>query len=63
MREVQLPDSELPVQVASFLACLATILELPLEQLPRPAAHEERGHRLDAVAVARRAGDRTGPDR
>jgi hypothetical protein len=41
MREVRLPDSELPVQVASFLACLATILELPLEQLPQPAAGED----------------------
>ena len=38
MREVRLPDSELPLATASFLACLATILELPVEDLPRPAA-------------------------
>ncbi|HUA49573.1 MAG TPA: MOSC domain-containing protein [Solirubrobacteraceae bacterium] len=41
MREVRLADSELPVQVASFMACLATIIELPVEQLPRPAAGED----------------------
>ena len=41
MREVRLPDSELPLATASFLACLATILELPVEDLPRPAADED----------------------
>src|ERR1700733_8834767 len=41
MREVRLPESELPLATASFLACLATILELPLEQLPRPGAGED----------------------
>jgi MOSC domain-containing protein YiiM len=37
MREVRLPDSDLPLEAASFAACLATILELPVEDLPRPA--------------------------
>src|SRR3984885_3248689 len=41
MREVRLPESELPLAPASFLACLATILELPLERLPRPTAGED----------------------
>ena len=36
MREVRPPESELPLEAASFLACLATILELPFEQLPQP---------------------------
>jgi MOSC domain-containing protein YiiM len=34
MREVRLPESELPLEPASFLACLATILELRFEDLP-----------------------------
>ncbi|HSC04561.1 MAG TPA: hypothetical protein VLC49_14625, partial [Solirubrobacteraceae bacterium] len=37
MREVRLPESEEPREAASFLACLATVLELPFEDLPRPA--------------------------
>ena len=37
MREVRLPESDLPLEAASFAACLATILELPFEALPRPA--------------------------
>ena len=37
MREVRPPESDLPLDAASFLACLATILELPFEDLPRPA--------------------------
>jgi MOSC domain-containing protein YiiM len=41
MREVPLPESELPLGTASFLACLATILELPVEDLPRPSAGED----------------------
>jgi MOSC domain-containing protein YiiM len=41
MREVRPPDSELPLDTASFLACLATILELPFEDLPLPSAGEE----------------------
>jgi hypothetical protein len=36
MREARLPESDLPLEAASFLACLATILELPVEDLPRP---------------------------
>src|SRR5437764_14929613 len=43
MREVRLPESDLPIATASFLACLATILELPIEDLPRPAAGEDSG--------------------
>jgi MOSC domain-containing protein YiiM len=38
MREVRLPQSELPTETGSFLACLATILELPFEDLPLPSA-------------------------
>jgi len=41
MREVRLPGSGLTLEVASFLACLATILELPVEELPRPNAGED----------------------
>ena len=37
MRDVRLPESEEPLEAASFVACLATILELPFEALPRPA--------------------------
>jgi hypothetical protein len=38
MREVRPPQSELPLETASFLACLATILELPFADLPQPPA-------------------------
>ena len=38
MREVRLPESDEPLEAASFLACLATILELPFEELPMPSA-------------------------
>jgi MOSC domain-containing protein YiiM len=41
MREVRLPDSELPRETASFLACLATVLELSVEDLPLPSAGED----------------------
>jgi len=41
MREVRPPKSELPPETASFLACVATILELPFEELPRPSAGED----------------------
>ena len=41
MREVRLPESELPLEAASFLACLATVLELPFDQMPRTAAGED----------------------
>jgi len=37
MREVRLPESDLPLAAASFVACLATILELPAQDLPRPS--------------------------
>ena len=40
MREVRLPESELPLETATFLACLATILELPFEEMPLPPAGE-----------------------
>jgi hypothetical protein len=42
MKEVQIPDTDLPPEKASFLACLATILELRFEDLPRPAEDEDR---------------------
>lgn len=35
MRDVPLPTSRQPLLVRSFLACLATILEMPMEQLPQ----------------------------
>ena len=38
MREVRLPESDEPLEAVSFLACLATILELPFEDLPAPTA-------------------------
>jgi hypothetical protein len=41
MREVRLPESELPPEAASFLACLATILELPFDRLPALGAGED----------------------
>jgi len=41
MKEVALPDSKLSLDVASFLACLATILELPVERMPTPGASED----------------------
>jgi hypothetical protein len=41
MREIRPPDSELPLEAASFLACVATVLELPFEDLPRPRDGED----------------------
>lgn len=41
MKEVELPRSELPLETATLLACLATILELSFDELPRPAAGED----------------------
>lgn len=41
MKEVQLPDLDAPPVVTSFLACLATILEMPVEQVPLPAKGED----------------------
>lgn len=40
MKEVALTDSSLPVDARSFLACLATVLELPVADVPRPSAGE-----------------------
>lgn len=63
MREKSLPQTDLPLVLRSFAACLATILELPVEQLPAlvgdgdPAAswHVSRwlgGRSLGLVPVA-----------
>lgn len=41
MKEISFPESELSRDAASFLACLASILELPAEQLPMPSRHED----------------------
>ncbi len=41
MREARLPASDLSLEAASFLACLATILELPVEDLPRLSKDED----------------------
>jgi hypothetical protein len=41
MREVPLQTPEEPVEQASFLVCVATVLELPVEQLPRLGAGED----------------------
>ncbi len=41
MREVRLPESELPLETVSFVACVATILELRFDDLPRPAGDED----------------------
>ena len=38
MREARLSRQGLSTEVASFLACLATILELPAEELPAPSS-------------------------
>jgi MOSC domain len=43
MREVSIPlqAGAVPRQVASFLACVATVIELPFEALPQPAPAED----------------------
>jgi hypothetical protein len=41
MREVRLSDPALTADAASFLACLATVLELPPERLPHPRPDED----------------------
>ena len=41
MKEVKLPRSGLPLETSTFVACLATILEFSLDELPRPAADED----------------------
>jgi MOSC domain-containing protein YiiM len=37
MREVRPPASDQPLEAASFRACLATVLELSFDEVPRPA--------------------------
>jgi hypothetical protein len=41
VKEALLPAGPLPLETASFLACLATILELPVERLPRPGDDQD----------------------
>ncbi len=41
MKEVELASSTLSRDTASFIACLATILELPFQAIPEPAADED----------------------
>jgi hypothetical protein len=41
IKEVVLPPDHGPLEPASFAACLATILELPLQEIPRPRADED----------------------
>ncbi len=41
MKEVPLPKSGLSLDAASFLACLATILEMPLVEMPAPGTAED----------------------
>ena len=41
MREVGIPDRDLSLDTASFLACVATILELPFDDLPEPGGDED----------------------
>jgi hypothetical protein len=41
MREVSVPDAGPGVEVASFLACVATVIELPFDALPQPGPGED----------------------
>lgn len=41
MKEVALPDSGQSLDTTSFLACLATVLELPFEHMPTPGRSED----------------------
>jgi hypothetical protein len=41
LREAPLPSDVASVDAASFLACVATVLELPVERLPQPAGDED----------------------
>ena len=41
MREAPLPQAGLPLDAASFLSCVATILELPIDDLPQLAAGDD----------------------
>lgn len=50
MKEVRPPRSERGLEAATFLACLATVLELPFEGLPRLAADE---HPVTGLTVSR----------
>lgn len=40
LKEAALPSS-LPLETATFLACVATIIELPVDELPRPKPGED----------------------
>lgn len=55
MRDVPLPRSRQPLAVRSFLACAATILEMPIEQLPQLASD---GDPATGWAVSRWLGGR-----
>ena len=41
MREVRLPPGVEPSEATTFAACLATILDLPYEDVPTPGAGED----------------------
>lgn len=41
MREVRVPALDLPLEAGSLLACVATILEMPVSRLPRPGDGED----------------------
>jgi MOSC domain-containing protein len=41
MKEVAVPPGQRPLEWASFAACLATVLELALEEIPRPAPDQD----------------------
>jgi MOSC domain-containing protein YiiM len=41
MREVSPPHATMPVETATFLACLATILEVSFDELPRPTGGQD----------------------
>ena len=41
MREVQIPDTDVRLGAASFIACVATILELRFDDLPKPGPGED----------------------
>ena len=41
MKEVSLHDTRLPEETATFVACLATILELAPQDIPQPAPEED----------------------
>jgi hypothetical protein len=43
VKEMSLAGSQLPLELRSFLACVATILELPSVQLPEVSADDDPG--------------------